>query len=99
MKPQQLVSIQDSAPLIERVSGARPHVSTIHRWVRKGVCGVRLKARFGPGGLKTCEEWVTRFFDDVTARKLHGDCDDVSPNITASKRVDRAEAMLKREHA
>lgn len=52
---------------VERVTGRRFHPSTICRWHRKGVHGVRLEARVIGGRPMTTTELVEAFFDATTA--------------------------------
>lgn len=58
------------APLIvERITGTRPHATTVCRWRQRGIAGVRLRTIWAVGGHRTTEAWLREFFDAVTAAK------------------------------
>lgn len=40
---EELLSLTDAAKALPTIDGRRPHVSTIWRWCRRGVRGVRLE--------------------------------------------------------
>ena len=48
--------------------GARPDVSTLHRWATRGVHGVRLEFLRTPSGLVTSREALARFFERLTSQ-------------------------------
>jgi hypothetical protein len=52
--------------IVEAITGDRPHICTIHRWIRKGCKGVKLQTAFCGGHRRTSERWVQEFFDAVT---------------------------------
>lgn len=43
LRSEGLLSLTDAAKALPPIGGKRPHVSTIWRWCRKGVRGVRLE--------------------------------------------------------
>ena len=43
LQNEQLLSLTDATKAIPLIDGKRPHVSTIWRWCRRGVRGVRLE--------------------------------------------------------
>lgn len=51
--------------LIEMRTGNRPHISTIHRWVHRGIHDVRLQTIFAGGHRRTTPRWVNNFFSEI----------------------------------
>ena len=43
LQQESLLSLRDAAKALPRIDGKRPHVSTLWRWCRRGVRGVRLE--------------------------------------------------------
>lgn len=60
-----LIKLSQAPALVEKVTGERPHVLTIHRWARKGVRGVRLRSAFAGGIRRTSAEWLDEFFAEL----------------------------------
>lgn len=63
----QLVKLSKVPEIVERITGDRPHVATIHRWRLRGCKGVKLQTAFAGGHCRTCEKWLREFFAGVTA--------------------------------
>jgi hypothetical protein len=62
---EEILTLPDACRALPRVDGKRPHVSTIWRWCREGVRGVRLEyARLG-GRLLTSRQALARFAVNV----------------------------------
>ena len=53
--------------LVQRLTGQRPHIATIHRWRQRGLRGVRLQTTFVGGHRRTTTRWLLEFFDDLHA--------------------------------
>lgn len=65
----------------------RPHLATIHRWVLKGIRGVRLEVLRVGGTLCTSEARLVAFFEKLTSA---GHACDAQPTTTAgAKRQQR----------
>ena len=67
------MEIANSLPIIkavEKVTGQRPHVQTVRRWVKKGCRGVRLNALFVNGSYLTTIQAVEEFFRATTEARL-----------------------------
>jgi hypothetical protein len=67
------MEIANSLPItkaVERVTGRRPHVQTVRRWVKKGCRGVRLSALFVNGSYLTTIQAVEEFFRATTEARL-----------------------------
>lgn len=68
---EELLPLAEAAkPLPKRRNGSRPHASTLYRWAKDGLSGVRLEVlRVGD---TTCTSWeaLQRFFQRLTALKL-----------------------------
>jgi hypothetical protein len=52
--------------LPRRRYGKRPHVATLYRWAKRGLCGVRLETISVGGTLCTSVEALQRFFAGLT---------------------------------
>ena len=102
LQSEGLLSLADAAKALPPIGGKRPHVSTIWRWCRKGVHGVRLEhVRLGHR-VCTSLEALSRF-----ARSL-ADAQDITPvppearlrrcpNSRTAARRDREIAAAERE--
>ncbi len=61
LQSEKLLSLTDAAKALPAIDGRRPHVSTMWRWCKKGVRGVRLEyVRLGHR-VCTSMEALTRF--------------------------------------
>lgn len=57
-----LVPLLHCAPIVERLTGHRPHRSALHRWATRR-SGPRLRCVVVPGaGRLTCAAWLVAFF-------------------------------------
>ena len=86
---EQLLSLTDAAKALPPIDGRRPHISTIWRWCRRGVRGVRLEyVRLGHR-VCTTREALGRF----AQRLADADEQPVQKRVTTSKRrTDRQRA-------
>lgn len=64
--PHTLVRLSRAPKLVQRISDERPDASTIYRWTKRGLRGVKLKSSFAGGYRCTCEAWIREFFEGVT---------------------------------
>lgn len=60
-----LIRLSQVPPLVEQISGYRPHIVTVHRWAKKGTRGVKLRSTFAGGYRLTSAEWLREFFDEI----------------------------------
>lgn len=67
-------------------SGKPVHVSAVHRWVDKGLRGVRLRVTAVGGRLHTSREWLRDFFDGVAAARGLAASDPPPPPRTPARR-------------
>lgn len=58
---EQILTFSEAAKALPLVNGKRPHVSTLWRWARKGVAGVKLETRRIGGRFVTSVEALDRF--------------------------------------
>jgi HEAT repeat protein len=58
---EELLTLSQAAKALPAVGGSRPHTSTLWRWSRKGVKGVRLETRRLGGRIFTSREALERF--------------------------------------
>lgn len=63
------IALCDTPAQLAKRGGKRIHISTIYRWVNRGVCGVCLETEWYAGRLCTTLEAVERFHDAVNAAK------------------------------
>ncbi|MCK6458105.1 MAG: DUF1580 domain-containing protein [Phycisphaerae bacterium] len=64
---ETLVSLTEATKVLPRVNGKRPAISTLWRWCRKGLRGVRLEyVRMGRN-IATSREALNRFFNALAA--------------------------------
>jgi hypothetical protein len=66
---EQAVALRDVPDLLPpRPGGKATSLATVRRWVRTGVCGIRLRVfAAGPTGLATTAEEVRRFVAALSA--------------------------------
>ena len=67
---EQIVTFTEAAKLLPKMNGKRPHASSIWRWARKGVQGVRLESRRIGGRFVTSIEALERFTEKLAAIDL-----------------------------
>lgn len=60
---EQILSLTEAAKSLPRLNGRRPAISTLWRWARKGVRGVRLDYIRVGRGIATSAEALQRFFN------------------------------------
>jgi hypothetical protein len=64
---EQLITLEEAVRLRPEGRGGRPtHVSTVYRWIKTGVRGVRLEGLRLGGRLHTSREALQRFADRLT---------------------------------
>jgi hypothetical protein len=74
VEQEKLVSFSQLAQSLPRRRSNRPvHVSTIHRWRKPGLRGVRLEAIRVGGSWHTTREAFARFCERLTAAETDGD--------------------------
>ncbi|QDV45779.1 hypothetical protein Enr13x_56590 [Stieleria neptunia] len=65
--PLRMIRVSAAAKVVEKITGERPHVATLHRWASRGLKGVRLRTAYAGGHRRTTEKWIREFFEAVTA--------------------------------
>ena len=63
------VLLAEIPKIIGKKTGTRPHISTIHRWVRRGINGVKLRTTFMGGHQRTTEQWLYDFWSEIKTSK------------------------------
>lgn len=58
---ETVLTFTEAAKLLPKLNGKRPHASSVWRWARKGVQGVRLETRRIGGRFVTSVEALERF--------------------------------------
>jgi len=101
---ETLVSLTEATKVLPRVNGKRPAISTLWRWCRKGLRGVRLEyVRMGRN-IATSREALNRFFNALAAADptpAPTQPDPSPPELTLTSRVrqrmlDDADRILER---
>jgi hypothetical protein len=77
---------------VEAITGQRPHIATVQRWMLRGLAGVRLRTVYAMGCRRTRPSWLAEFFVAVAAAK---DGQMPMPSSTRSDAVSRAERELR----
>ena len=68
-----ILTFPQAARLVPKIHrGKSTHLSTIHRWVQRGVGGVHLETISIGGSRCTSREALERFFSLITAKKNRG---------------------------
>ncbi len=92
---ERVVTFTEAAKLLPKMNGKRPHASSVWRWARKGVQGVRLESRRVGGRFVTSVEALERFTERLAAIDLPDRSEPPSKPRTTRARalaVERAEA-------
>ncbi len=89
----ELVRLSRAAAIVEKFTGERPHVATIHRWATRGLAGCKLETAYAGGYRRTSETWICQFFRCVTAAKLANTSPERSQTLNVVK---AAKAELKK---
>lgn len=76
-----------------RSAGKRIHVATVHRWVMRGIRGIRLEAVTVGGRKVTSHEAIQRFAEALTARERG----ETYPTIRTSRQRQQQAEAAKRE--
>jgi hypothetical protein len=97
VEQEQLVSFSALAKSLPRRRRDRPvHVSTIHRWRRPGLRGVRLEAIRVGGAWHTTREAFARFCERLTAAET-GNCTSVLSTAERGHAHETADTALAKE--
>jgi hypothetical protein len=81
-----LIRFSTAAGEVEKITGERPHVSSLHRWASRGLKGVTLQVQYAGGHRRTKRRWLREFFQAVTdaanvANGGNGSCEGHSDEI------------------
>lgn len=64
---EEIFSLSEAAGRLPRINGRRPHVSTLWRWCRKGLKGVRLEYVRVGSKIAVSRQGLDRFFVELAA--------------------------------
>ena len=67
---RELIPLEKAAELFPQRCGKPPHVKTLHRRIRNGSRGVRLRAVHDGGRWFTTKQWVKEYMDASTRRAM-----------------------------
>jgi hypothetical protein len=67
---EDVLSIAEARAELGSITGRRPDVSTMHRWIHRGVGGVRLEAVWIGKQIVTSRQAMTRFIEQRTSRSI-----------------------------
>ena len=87
IEPEDAVSVKQARELIP----GRPDISTIHRWINKGLDGVKLKSVKAGGKRFTTKHWLNEFFAELSGA--------TSQQMTTASGIQLLDDQLKKELA
>jgi hypothetical protein len=61
LSTENVVTLSEAAAHLPRLNGRKPHTSTLWRWARKGIRGIKLETRRVGGRFVTSVEALDRF--------------------------------------
>ncbi|TWT69345.1 DUF1580 domain-containing protein [Crateriforma conspicua] len=93
LHPDRMMRLGASAGIVERITGERPHPSTIYRWATRGLKGVKLRTAFAGGHRRTTEQWIREFFANIT-EAVDGEAVDPPTPSNRKREINRAAAEL-----
>lgn len=64
--PMRLLKLSAAGFIVAEITGDRPCRTTMHRWAKHGLKGVKLKTAYAGGSRRTSEKWIKEFFEAVT---------------------------------
>lgn len=91
VEKEQLLSLTEATRVVPALDGRRPHVSSIWRWCRKGVRGVKLEHLRVGRRVSTSKEALARFYENLA------NAPDPEPQRPASKSKKRTEKQKLRD--
>ncbi len=68
---QALIPLIDVPKHLPKRKGKRVNISSVYRWVNRGLSGVRLDTQAGPYGTYTTQASLDRFWQEVTVARRH----------------------------
>lgn len=93
-----MIDLSAETPIPLREAGQQapgsPHQSTLNRWWRRGVRGVRLETFLVGGKRFTTRDAMLRFFEATTAASLSGEVGKTKPASSPCHRAERAASQL-----
>lgn len=95
---ETILSFSEAAKALPKINGRRPHATTLWRWARKGLKGVRLETRRVGARFVTSAEALERFSEALAAIDLPGNHPPPQTNRRGAGRhhaVDQAEHKLR----
>lgn len=95
---EELLTFTQATKRLPKIGGKRPHASSIWRWARKGVQGVRLECRKIGGRFVTSAEALERFTRALAEVELDSGREDAKKTVDEkrARRIGRARESLKR---
>jgi len=92
IRSEMIVTLRTAARrLPRRRRGRRTHVSTLHRWARRGLGGVRLETLKVGGATCTSVEALQRFFDRLSGgtEAQQRSATPTADNVRTARQLDR----------
>ena len=100
IQSETLLSLTDATKALPRIDGKRPHISTLWRWCRKGLRGVRLEYVRVGHRVCTSQAALSRFTNNLAAADDTPEARPLSIPIsndnTRAASISRAELILAR---
>jgi hypothetical protein len=102
LQSEQVVTFAEATKLLPAVNGKRVHPSSLWRWARRGIRGVRLEVRRLGGRYVTSVESLDRFGQELAELEIPGAESKIPilrPNTRSERQrqraIERAEAELR----
>ena len=96
---ETLLSLTDATKSLPRVDGKRPHTSTLWRWCRRGLRGVRLEHVRVGNRVCTSAEALNRFVNALAAADQVPDPVPDKPTLPANLVPSRRDEEIRRASA
>jgi hypothetical protein len=92
---EDLLTFSEAAKALPRINGSRPHASTIWRWAKRGLDGVKLETRRVGGRAVTSKQALERFTEALAGVETTTRERNTSPKPRSPKR--RADEIARAE--
>ena len=69
---ENIITLKDARSEIAAITGKRPDLATVSRWIHRGVGGTRLEAVRVGRQLLTSKQALTRFIENRTSESVGG---------------------------
>ncbi len=82
---ESLIALRDVPAHIEKLTGNRPHIASIYRWINTGIASVTLESLLIGGKPFTSKEALNRFWEASTKAKKNRHSNAVKAGISQAQ--------------